>query len=314
MEYRTNKELSYRDAVAELEEAVNKLDIYNRLDTLQRFALFSANLQLLMPGTPLEDHEQWFRYFCLQQHLAHLDQNHPQALKALNIEGMDNLLASPLAPGAGIICSYHTGSYRLINKLLMQKGIPFALVVATDVLQNEEHVYQQVFTEVSSQAPPENFQLIDAQRPSALLQMLRTLNKGMKLLVYVDGNAGTGETAIAKNSCKVRFFDKDLCVRKGVGVLSYLSGYPIFPVLSKRLSTTHVTFDVYQAIQPDLNLPRATFVQQTMQLLYNHLQQQLVQNPADWEGWRYVHHYLNCSPNRPVSLPKRVFKAIQQCK
>lgn len=314
MEYKINKELPYRDAVAALEEAVNNMDLYNRQDLLTRFALFSANLQCFMPQMALDEHDGWFRYFCLQQHLAHLDQNHPQALKALNIQGLDALWEGPLAPGPGIICTYHTGSYRLINKLLMQKEIPFALLVAGDVLRDEERLYRQIFQELCPQAPLENFRLIDAQSPGALLQMLRVLSRGVKLLVYVDGNSGIGETATARNGCEVNFFDRKLCVRKGVGVLSYMADFPLFPVLCKRVDKTTIAFDMHKAILPDKNLSRAVFVQQTMELLYGYLQQALQKNPADWEGWCYAHHYLIGKNNGHVRLPKRVCEAIQQHK
>lgn len=312
MNYHILNKLSYREAVAELQTAVSKLNIYGQRDVLKRFILFSANLQYFMPGLSSHRHESYFRSLCLQQHVAHLDQSHPQALDGQKIEGLDALRKDILSPGPGIICTYHTGSYRLINRLLMQKQIPFALLVAREVLVDEELLYRRLFRQLCPQATNDNFQLIDAQEPSALLKLLRLLDKGIKLLLYVDGNTGIGDTLNRRNSCEVDFFAKKMAVRKGAGLLSYLSGYPVFPLLCKRTAKGALAFEVKQLVLPDKALPRTDFERSMVQQLYAHLEGSLYENPAEWEGWLHVHRYVKGVGNETIVLPERLLKIVQE--
>ncbi|MFD2963676.1 MULTISPECIES: LpxL/LpxP family acyltransferase [Olivibacter] len=285
-------QLPYLDAFAKLREEVGKLDIFGRKDVLRRFISFSTNLQFFLPAIPYESHEQLFKKLCLQQHLSHLDQNHPQALRYVAPGTLDVLHAEVLKPTAGIICTYHTGSYRLINKMLMQQGVPFSLLVAGDVLAEEQADYLRIFRETAAEQNGGCFHLINAQHPKALLQLLGDLKRGRKLVVYLDGNSGTGNTLTVKNACAVHFFDKCLRVRKGVATLAYLAKCPIFPLICKRTNNAQIDFDVHPTIHPQLAASRAEFEQQTVQRLYKYLQVYTRVSPGDWEGWLHIHRYL----------------------
>ncbi|WP_134089098.1 hypothetical protein [Olivibacter sp. XZL3] len=285
-------QLPYLEALAQLRQKVEKLDIFGRKDVLRRFIRFSTNLQFFLPAIPYERHEQLFKKLCLQQHLSHLDQHHPQALGYLAPGTLDVLHAEALKPGAGIICTYHTGSYRLINKLLMQQGVPFSLLVASEVLAEEQADYYRIFRETASDRAENSFHLTDAQHPKALLQLLASLKRGRKLVIYLDGNSGTGNTLTVKNACAVHFFNKCLRVRKGVATLAYLARCPILPLICKRRTNGQIDFDLQPTIHPQLSASRTLFEQQVVQRLYRYLEVYTQQNPGDWEGWLHIHRYM----------------------
>src|SRR5690606_8694115 len=130
-----------------------------------------------------------FKQVCLHQHLSWRDLDDSRYERPL-VTGIEESFMDRLKNSPGIVCTYHSGSYRLINKVLAEADVPFALVVNKTVLRQESDSFQKQFDRVTP-GFPESLHLIDAEEPTALLKMIRTLKSGKNLVVYVDGNTGS---------------------------------------------------------------------------------------------------------------------------
>jgi KDO2-lipid IV(A) lauroyltransferase len=130
----------------------------------------------------------------------------------------------------------------------------------------------------------------NAENPDVLLKVLREMKEGRSLLVYIDGNTGSGNSTEKLDT--ITFLDQYIQIRKGVGYMSYLSGVPILPVISYRQADCQNVLEIKDVICPNKTLSRDQYSQQVNQYLYNLLAKYLVKYPTQWEGWNYVQQFL----------------------
>lgn len=280
----------YKNLSAEaLTDRIEQMDIYKNEERLRLFTFFSANVLHFMPNSDPKEHIAAFKQVCLHQHLSWRDLDDCRYRQPL-IKGMEDSFIDRLKNSPGIICTYHSGSYRLINKILAEAGVPFALLVNRAVLQQESDSFQKQYDRAAPKFP-QMLELIDAEEPTALIKMLRALKSGKNLLVYVDGN--TGSSSNKENNVVVDFMAGKLSVRKGVAVLADLAKSPIYPIVCSRVDLNEVVFEVQDAIVPSLtNQRNVSHIQQTMQKLYRNLESVLEKDPFQWECWLYLHQYM----------------------
>lgn len=275
-------------SVDDLVDRIEQMDIHNNADRLRLFTFFSANLLHFMPQIDVNTHEAYFREICLHQHLSWKDQFDPKLHNRVQIKGWKGDMVEKFRSAPGIICTYHTGSYRLINRLLVEAGVAFSLVVSTEVYNTEAASFKAAFDRYNSSS--QSFDLIDAEQPTALLKMIRAAKSGKNLLVYVDGNTGAGKNRV--NNLTVDFMDGQLSVRKGMAVLASILKRPIYPVSCIRSAVDKVHFKVHDSIIQPKGLARDCFVQQAMQQVYADLASVLKEDPSQWECWLYLHQFL----------------------
>src|SRR5690606_330616 len=84
----------------------------------------------------------------------------------------------------GIIATFHLGSYRFLNLVLASARLKLALLVSTSVLGREEHHWVCRYA---------SLMVLDAEDPAVIVQIIRALKNEYTLVVYVDGNTGTGQ-------------------------------------------------------------------------------------------------------------------------
>lgn len=249
------------------------------------FALFSANLHQCLPGISFAQHENLYRQACAHQALATAEQRCPHQLERL--KGLE--VPAMVCEQPGIVVTYHTGSYRLAGKWLALHGLPVTLVLASDVLAQQGSTYRQLVAEA---VPDGDFDLLDAERPDALLRMRAALRRGRYLLVYVDGNTGT---APLHNTAVIWFLNGRLRVRTGVAHLARLMQCPIYPLINRRMPGGHIEFDCLPPLQM---LPCSDGVASragacsAMAGLYGLLAGAIAKSPAQWESWFYLHQHL----------------------
>ena len=277
---------NHRTAV-ELQERVQLMNIYQDDEKLRSFTFFSANVLHFMPDSNAIEHEHAFKQLCLHQHLSHRDEHHRNLDEQVSIRGLDNSFFKRIRLTPGIICTYHLGSYRLINRLLAAAQVPFSLVVNTRVFQEEANCFQDGFEKVSGSA---GFNIIDAEKPNAFISMAKAIKKGHNLVIYVDGN--TGSNSKTSNNVTVDFMAGQLSVRKGVAVLANLLKCPIYPVSCTRSSLDAIDYEIHEPISPPRVEERLYFVEETMQKLYGNLERLLQKDPFQWECWLYLHQYM----------------------
>lgn len=278
-----------RLSVPQLIEEVQQMNIGENEERQRLFAFFSANVMHLMPRINVNTHQTHFKEVCLHQHLSWKDQFDPSLHHRMKIKGWDADVVDKLRSSPGIICTYHTGSYRLINRLLAEENVSFSLVVNTEVFNEEATAFKTAFTRFNPSSS-HNFDLIDAQQPTALLKMMRAYKSGRNLLLYVDGNTGAGTTT--NNNVTVNFMNGHLSVRKGVAVLASALKCPIYSVACIRNAVDEVDFHWYHSICQPRGVERESFIQNTMQAVYDNLASALKEHPFQWECWLYLQQQL----------------------
>lgn len=247
----------------------------------RHFAFYSANLQKLLPELPYAQHEKLFEETvgCLQR--ASNDALHQVWLATQKFDGLQALLAA--APG--IIATYHTGPYRLLPMWLAKQGVPFTLLVSADVEASEGTGYHAWYSDIGKGASEEGFAILEAEDPLVVRKMARALAKGHFLLVYVDGNTGSGE---ARSESAIDFLAHRIRIRAGTAHVAHLAKVPIYPVASLYGKGGLPSFRVFPPIVP-AGAHRETWSADATRRVYACLASVLRENPGQWEGWLYVH-------------------------
>ncbi len=266
----------------------------------RQFAFYSANLHNIVPLLPKKVYPEIFRQLHANRRLSFLDVEHAPHGHILNISGWDERWAAGLRHRPAIICTYHTGSYRLINYLLAKAGVPFSLLVANGAYRQEQQAMQALYTSLAQQAGITlDMELMDAEQPHALIQMARAAKRGRSLLVYIDGNTGTTVAGEAyRNLLQIDFGLQHMAVRKGMAALAHRLGLPIHPVLCERAPDKHFRYGhsiAYHHLPSLLPLPNESqhdFADRATRTLYAQLATFVTRQPEQWEGWLNVHNQL----------------------
>lgn len=253
-----------------------------------RFELVSTALVNYLPLLPVEQHAVVFEQIRSNQQLCITEQGDWSLLSKINLQGAAAQGLALLRNKPFILCSMHTGSYRLLNLWLVQEKIPFALVMGSKVLRQQGEQFREIFCSYAGDTT--GLELIDAEQSRAGLQMLRALRAGRSLVLYLDGQTGVGgETADNKNNCTVRFLAQELYARKGIGWLAHVAQCPILPVLCLRKDGGEHVFHFFSPIEQQERTDRDGFARLVTQQLYDRFGQVIANNPGQWEGWLTIH-------------------------
>ena len=172
---------------------------------------------------------------------------------------------------------------------LMQQHIPFTLVVSEDVEEKQGHANRQLHQQIVGAGMETYFQTFTAQDPLVLRKMLRALQQGHFILLYLDGNTGAG---MQKGTHVLSFLQQPLRVRTGAAALSFLAKVPIYPVLPIFDAQGQPEVIHGPVVQPPEGQQRDHYMAVTMRKLYGMLEQLIKKYPMQWEGWFYVHDDL----------------------
>lgn len=265
----------------------NSNDLYKRQATL-----VSASLTNYFPAVQTNDHFAVFEKVLFTQRLSFLEQFQPGILTMVQLAGISlpDLLQLKSAPK--IICTFHYGSYRLINMLLAKNAIPFALVVSSSVIARQGAGIANLFASYSSSADSSNFKIIDAEAATSVLQMLRALKLGYSLIVYIDGNTGAGDPTFTSTNClSIPFLAKQIKARKGVATLSHITNISILPLVSYWEKTGKSVLQFGPIIDPSHYKDRTQYVYQATTRLFSFITGYLKRDPGQWESLLYLHKF-----------------------
>ncbi|WP_028298864.1 hypothetical protein [Olivibacter sitiensis] len=295
-------------ALALREQLYHRYNVFRLAEANERhekqFAFFSANLYNLMPQMAQNEYLPAFRQMHLHRRLSHLDVAHAARHDLLQIEGWGPDLLAPLKRSPSIICTYHTGSYRLICYLLLQWGVPFSLLVSASSYKTEQQAMQERYGPLAKERGiAMDMELINAEAPHSLLHMAKAMNRGRCLLYFADGNKGLNAQAAARHLSSVRFLGGSLSVRTGMAWLAHALQVPIYPLLCHRLARDTVRYRHYPQLCPQAGEGRESFVQRAAQTLYDHLADMMQHDASQWEAWLYLHAYLLRTDTGPQEQP-----------
>lgn len=268
-----------------------------------RFELVSAGLVNYLPAISADQHASVYQQLLIQQRLSVQEQFEPAALDKISCEGDAPACLLYMKQKPAIVCTMHTGSYRVLNLYLLQQGISFALVAGKTVLEQEGDAFRKMYRLLSKKENTE-LQLIDAEESNAGLQMLRVLKTGKSLVLYLDGQTGAGtRTNENANSCVVDFLNQQLYVRKGIAYLAHAAKVPIIPVACYRKSMEDIRLLFYPLMPANDLMNRDEFAVATTQQLYTLFGELIAAYPEQWEGWLTIHQNVKLINNVSIQRP-----------
>lgn len=269
--------------------------------------MVSAALVNYLPETPIKQHEEIFKNILLHKKLSILEQSTYEALDYVEMENLTVEILGQLKTKPVIICTFHSGSYRILNLFLTKNKIPYSLVMGKDVVQQEGASFHSLYNSLPGNNEQSDFNIIDAEKANVGLQMLKELKKGRSLLLYIDGNTGAGAaTTKNDNRCTVNFLNQQLYARKGIAFLAHAAKVPIVTIVSYRKSWENICLKFCDPIFPDANKERAIFAEEATQHIYDLFAHTIKKYPEQWEGWLYIHKAANIiNPTSSIQQRKR---------
>lgn len=164
--------------------------------------LASASLSHLLPDISKDQHPQLLREIYFHQSWATLDERHFDPadpvfgflLESTDLADPESVLARAASGEPFVFCTFHFGSYRLLNALLAQHGVRFDLVVDRASLRRQGDKWMRILHAIHTGRGDEGVPqtLLDAEDPRVGLQAIRRVKRGGSLVLYIDGNTGTG--------------------------------------------------------------------------------------------------------------------------
>ncbi|GAB3555711.1 hypothetical protein GCM10027577_42110 [Spirosoma fluminis] len=292
----------YNQELTRCREHFERVDLQKERGYLMKFTTFSANVQNILPSVPRSEHETMFRELLLQQIFTTFDQKCLTAGDLVKVRGMKDLLKQTNGPK--IYCTYHLGSYRLLTSVLFRRGVDCVLMVGSNMNRSQGGDMTEHIEALRQKHGLTNvFRVVEAGSPAAGLTVLRELKAGRSLIVYVDGSPETApERGDEDKFLSVRFGQRRVLTRKGVGYLSHAAGVPIVPVVSYREPDLTSVLHCLKPIRPISHSDREMYCQEAMQQLYDGFWPYLAKYPGQWEGWNYIHSFL-----MPEKLKNGVF-------
>jgi lauroyl/myristoyl acyltransferase len=280
--------ISSRNDIAEAVE--NSLNIWQNEDLVRQFNLVSAGLTNYLPDIDFSRHESIYKGLLLHQHLSSLEQSFFQTLEFVSYENLSNSLFKLLKEKPTIISTFHTGSYRIINHFLTKNQVPYALVIARDVLKKQGALIKKLYSDYYDGYLCDELVLIDAEDATSGIQMIREIKKGKSLLLYIDGNVGAGEkTRNNENTCEIKFLNQNINARKGIGYLAHSLNIPVINILCFRKNLEEIVLKFSDPIFPDLEEVRSVSAQNITQEIYGRASEIISKYPEQWEAWLYLH-------------------------
>ncbi len=264
------------------------------------FCFVSANLLNFLPHIPQDEHERIYLNICSMYQRLTLEPDRPELIETLLIEGDTGFLQEQQKLPA-IFCTYHLGSYRALIGFLAKSGINFVLASGGNMYQKQrDKIVEYVRTFQQTSGKEAFFNVVNVTNANATLELTSQLLKGRSVVAYVDGNTEVGGVYQRDNSMlKLDFLGKPIYSRKGLSVLSFLTKRPLIPAISyyQRVDASDHTLATVR-FYPPINPPaerssRDQYFASATGQLYRILEENLRNYYDQWEGWIYVHKYLD---------------------
>ena len=282
---------TYQNRLAELKSRHSKRSFVADPQYLNAFTFFSANLSHFMPTIPYENYQDIFKGAMLNRSWSGLDQQFFQVENPFTVHGWDADFAEQLKEKPGIICTFHTGSYRLINYLLHLSGVPLALLIGQYAHDNQREVFADLVGKAGQNTAAPAFSILNATDPKVLFKIKQRLQEGTSVLTYIDGYQGT-HSLDSRNSLKVHFLAQHQLVKKGLPYIAYKFNVPIYPVICFREADDSLRLIRLEPIEKK-EMDIALFAEYAVNKIYSAFAAFLQHYPAQWENWTTLHLSTN---------------------
>jgi len=286
----------YLTSIQELE---NRCSVKTTSEVLgdyeKTYVVSRANLKKLLPEIPETRHEQICRDNYYFKILSSIHAEYVDILKDVKYDGDLNFLKD-INNKPRIFCTFHMGSYRLMNLVLAYHNINFALVISKKTLGEQKESYMQSYRDQKNKyGTTGSFEFIEAENPTSIISMIRMLKSGKSLLFYIDGNTGVGGVGKTdENMLSINFLNNPFFARKGISFLSHKCNVSIincFTIVNDKKSDVTSVFNT--PIVPDRTQDVSEYSLVTTQKIYDEFSEILRKYPEQWEGWMYVNRYLD---------------------
>lgn len=255
-----------------------------------QFELVSAGLVNYLPRIDVKHHREIYKELLKQQLLSKTEQTDMNAAALICTEGEWGNLKDYLREKPVVICTFHTGSYRILNLFLLLHGIAFTLITGKEVMEREGNELKEIYRKHFCGKQAEGLRIINAEEGNAGLRMLRELRAGRSLVLYMDGNTGAGNTTREnENHCVADFLNGQVYARKGIGYLAYKAGVPVLPVYCYRKDGHALSLRFHELKYPEPTKDAKKFAEEVTQLIYKAAGEIINLYPEQWEGWLYLH-------------------------
>ncbi|MEN5085911.1 hypothetical protein ABE426_05535 [Sphingobacterium faecium] len=201
----------------------------------------------------------------------------------------------------GILITFHYGPYRLLPKLLVQKGYQVSLLVSGAVLEREIEHYRSELED--AELLQDQLECIDANQANSLRHILQAIKNKRLVLLFLDADEGVGkpEEGIGEHKLAVPFGSHFFYWRTNIFKLACRFGIPVHCTFMKRANNF-----VQWQITPFINImetadgPAEELMMRAFSALQMAFQQMMQQGWIYWENWAFIHQY-----NGQAAIDKR---------
>lgn len=240
----------------------------------------------------------------------------------LGLRGWDmGQIDSLLRRGKGLIfCSHHLGSFMRLPQELALRGLKVSLII-DDITYRQSHArLASIKSQLQSEravpckdgkisVTPENIhllQLLNAQEKASFISIIKTLESGECIFVYVDGN--TGWDGVWGNSSKlaIDFLGFPIAVKNGIPRLAAATGAAILPLVTVKgeADSGEVIFGEPIIPPPRLSAEeRDAFVLRSMQAIYRLLEDHALRFIDQWNSVCFLHRWRTPPTPRDMTPP-----------
>jgi len=290
------KNKKYLDNVVALKKEIYGID-FDDIENMDvgyqsLYSLVSANILTYMPEINIENHFKILQDIQFHRSLCSLD----QYFLIDNLKINDRFRVIEKSKNVGhIFVTYHTGSYRMFNKHLTINNISYCLVTEEVFIKKQGKMVQKLYNEVSKDSN-KKLEILSANNPRLIFELIKRLKKGISVVFYIDGNTGSTEKKLRenKNLLKINFLNHHIYARQGIAFLAYLSKAPMAIAIAKRDKNLNniIQINPVKTVELLQNHNRNEFINIITQKLYGKLEKFLINNYEQWEGWFYIHKFF----------------------
>jgi lauroyl/myristoyl acyltransferase len=265
---------------------------------LREFLASSSNRQRFIPDVEIDDmgfyKDVLFNRYFGKSVESQTDFDLMESL--IEIEG-DTSFLKDIGKKPFLFTTFHFGPIGAISQWLQRKGFPLTMLT----------ISEGVSKEMLHSDAPSTFDVLHADSPEVMIQMMYKLKEGKSLKVTVDGMWGVTKDEARKSFARIKFLDNTFLCKKGIPLLSYATGVVIIPVIARRdpLGKIIIRFD--SPIQPDRSIPKEKFVTDTLQNCYDFFTDILRKHPAQWDFW-FIMDQLFEKPDLVITINKATIR------
>jgi lauroyl/myristoyl acyltransferase len=280
------------DLHAQVDQQVSQLKAKMEIKT---YCNAIANIKTFLPQfLDGKNPETCFRQYLAYRTAAHLDHVSPERAADIKISGhFEEILNDPKHPR--LYSTFHLGSYRALLGLLTRVGVKFSLVVNNQVYTAQRNEMLQTLGKIAEMYGLQTqINIINSSDFNAAAKMAKDFRNGYSLVIYADGNTGTGgQSRQDERTSRVKFLGQHIYVRQGPAFFANLFQEPIYPIISYRECKNEILLKFCAPIQPAKKAPRSKVCQEIMQKLFDILEIHLKQFPLQWDHWSSIHLQLD---------------------